>query len=153
MATHSGILAWRIPWTEEPGSLYTPWGHKELDTAERLTPSLSDVGNPPLHLGAPVEPVFWRQGLCLPPPRPACRRIKRVSACSPGSLSQPSSLSRTPTQLPCGFPGRFRAPRHSFQALSSVRSQRVWYPSLRCPSPSSSADDKLPLGDPAPVSV
>ena len=29
MATHSSILAWRIPWTEEPGRL---WGHKELDT-------------------------------------------------------------------------------------------------------------------------
>ena len=28
MATHSTILAWRIPWTEEPGS-YKPWGHKE----------------------------------------------------------------------------------------------------------------------------
>ena len=37
MATHSGILAWRIPWTEEPGELYSPWGHKELDTTERLT--------------------------------------------------------------------------------------------------------------------
>ena len=22
MATHSGILAWEIPWTEEPGRLY-----------------------------------------------------------------------------------------------------------------------------------
>ena len=30
MATHSSILAWRIPWTEEPG--YSPWGHKELNT-------------------------------------------------------------------------------------------------------------------------
>ena len=29
MATHSSILAWRIPWTEEPSS---PWDHKELDT-------------------------------------------------------------------------------------------------------------------------
>ena len=37
MATHSGILAWRIPWTEEPGGLYGPWGHEELDTTERLT--------------------------------------------------------------------------------------------------------------------
>ena len=27
MATHSSILAWRTPWTEEPGS-YSPWGHK-----------------------------------------------------------------------------------------------------------------------------
>ena len=26
MTTHSSILAWKIPWTEEPGS---PWGHKE----------------------------------------------------------------------------------------------------------------------------
>jgi len=30
MATHSSILAWRIPWTEEPGRLY-PCGCKELD--------------------------------------------------------------------------------------------------------------------------
>ena len=35
MATHSSILAWRIPWTEEPGG--SPWGHKELDMTERLT--------------------------------------------------------------------------------------------------------------------
>ena len=31
MATHSSILAWRIPWTEEPGS---PWGRKESDTTK-----------------------------------------------------------------------------------------------------------------------
>ena len=31
-ATHSSILDWRIPWTEEPGRLYNPWGHKESDT-------------------------------------------------------------------------------------------------------------------------
>ena len=33
LATHSSILAWRIPWTEEPGR---PWGCKESDTTERL---------------------------------------------------------------------------------------------------------------------
>ena len=27
MATHSSILAQEIPWTEEPGGLYSPWGH------------------------------------------------------------------------------------------------------------------------------
>ena len=32
MATHSSILAWRIPWTKEPG--YSPRGHKESDTIE-----------------------------------------------------------------------------------------------------------------------
>ena len=34
MATHSSILAWKIPWAEEPeepGRLHSPWGHKELD--------------------------------------------------------------------------------------------------------------------------
>ena len=31
MATHSSILAWRVPWTEEPGGLYSPLGHKESD--------------------------------------------------------------------------------------------------------------------------
>ena len=33
---HSRILAWRIPWREEPGSL-SPWGHKESDTTEWLS--------------------------------------------------------------------------------------------------------------------
>ena len=28
MATHSSILAWIIPWTEEPGGLYSPWGQR-----------------------------------------------------------------------------------------------------------------------------
>ena len=37
MATHSSILAWKIPWTEEPGRLYGPWGHKESDMTEWLT--------------------------------------------------------------------------------------------------------------------
>ena len=27
LATHSSIFAWRIPWTEELGRLYSPWGH------------------------------------------------------------------------------------------------------------------------------
>ena len=31
MSTHSSILAWEIPWTVEPGGLYSPWGIKELD--------------------------------------------------------------------------------------------------------------------------
>ena len=31
MAMHSGILAWKIPWTEEPGGLQ-PMGSKESAT-------------------------------------------------------------------------------------------------------------------------
>ena len=33
MAPHSSTLAWKIPWTEEPGS---PCGCEEPDTTERL---------------------------------------------------------------------------------------------------------------------
>ena len=36
MATHSSILAWRIPWTEEPGGPKS-MGSKELDMTEQLT--------------------------------------------------------------------------------------------------------------------
>ena len=35
MATHSSILVWRVP--------YNPWGHKELDTTERLLLSFSYI--------------------------------------------------------------------------------------------------------------
>ena len=33
VATHSSILAWRIPWTVEPGGLQS-MGHKESDLTE-----------------------------------------------------------------------------------------------------------------------
>ena len=32
MAPHSSTLAWKIPWTEEPGGLQS-WGREELDTS------------------------------------------------------------------------------------------------------------------------
>ena len=35
MATHSSILAWEIPWTEEPARLQS-MGGQEWDTAEQL---------------------------------------------------------------------------------------------------------------------
>ena len=36
MAAHSSILSWRIPWTEDPGWLYSPRGRKESDMTEWL---------------------------------------------------------------------------------------------------------------------
>ena len=36
MATYSSILAWEIPWTEEPDELLS-MGLQELDTTERLS--------------------------------------------------------------------------------------------------------------------
>ena len=35
MKNHSSILAWEIPWTEEPGELQSMGVAKELDTAKQ----------------------------------------------------------------------------------------------------------------------
>ena len=42
VADLTSILAWRIPWTEEPGR---PWGHKELDMTEQLLDDVWDLTN------------------------------------------------------------------------------------------------------------
>ena len=48
MATHSSILAWRIPWTEEPCG-YSPWGCRvghDLATKPPLSLPLSSLPPP-----------------------------------------------------------------------------------------------------------
>ena len=45
MATHSSILAWKIPWTEKPGS-YSPWCCKELDTTEHVLAARKSLSSP-----------------------------------------------------------------------------------------------------------
>ena len=44
MTTHARILAWRIPRTEEPGSLRS-MGHKELGVTEQLALSYTLKGH------------------------------------------------------------------------------------------------------------
>ena len=57
MATHSSILAWRAPWTEEPGELQSV-GSKR-DTTEQLTLSLFFLQDAPYTvLGALDENNF-----------------------------------------------------------------------------------------------
>ena len=54
MVTHSSILAWKIPWTEEPGGLQS-MSHKVSDTAEQLTLTVktetSQIKNLPANAG------------------------------------------------------------------------------------------------------
>ena len=47
MATHSSVLAWRIPWTEEPGGLQSTGSQRVRHDREALTPRL---GNHQVHL-------------------------------------------------------------------------------------------------------
>ena len=66
MAAHSSILAWRIPWTEEPGGggCHSPRGGKESDMTERLNnnktflPRLFGGSYKPSRLQDPVR-VPW----------------------------------------------------------------------------------------------
>ena len=46
MATYSSILASKIPWTEEPGGLYSPWSYKE----SYMTELSEDHGNGNNHI-------------------------------------------------------------------------------------------------------
>ena len=61
MPTHSSTVAWKIPWTEEPGKLQS-MGFQRVDTTERLHFhfSLSCIGE---GNGNPL------QGSCLENPR------------------------------------------------------------------------------------
>ena len=48
MATHSSILAWRIPWAEEPGRLQFMC-HKESDMTEQLTHTHTHIVKHEIH--------------------------------------------------------------------------------------------------------
>ena len=61
MVTHSSILAWKIPWTEEPGGLQS-MSHKVSDTAEQLTLTVktetSQIKNLPANAGGITQRGF-----------------------------------------------------------------------------------------------
>ena len=43
MTTHSSVLAWKFPWTEEPSRLhYSPWGSQESDITEHKRTAVTD---------------------------------------------------------------------------------------------------------------
>ena len=49
MATHSSILAWRIPWTEEPGGLQSMGLQRTGDDGINLH-ACTHQGNPPIFI-------------------------------------------------------------------------------------------------------
>ena len=46
MATHAGILAWRIPWTEEPGGLQTRMGERARMRTPHGDHAVVSLGSP-----------------------------------------------------------------------------------------------------------
>ena len=74
MATHSSILAQRIPWTEELGG-YSSWGHEESDRTEHLSPALQADSLPS---ETPGKPCTELPSVTYRPPHP-------LPQCSPHS--------------------------------------------------------------------
>ena len=64
MATHSSILAWRIPWTEEPGGLLSMGSHSQIRQKQLSMHACIGEGNGnPLQcscLENPVDGGAWR---------------------------------------------------------------------------------------------
>ena len=59
MATHSSILAWRTPWTEEPGELQSVGSQRVRHTSDTLKvkPGDSDVFYKSLRIT--LQAKFW----------------------------------------------------------------------------------------------
>ena len=94
MATHPSTLAWKIPWTKEPGAGYCPWA-AELDMTEQLHlcargfPHSSIGKEPTCNAGDPgswVGKISWTRG----------RRATPVFSSFPvGSAGKVAQLCRT----------------------------------------------------------
>ena len=55
MATHSSILAWRIPWTEEPGGIQSM-------ESQRVRHDRSDLARTHTNLSSPISDLI---GICF----------------------------------------------------------------------------------------
>ena len=63
MATHSNILAWRIPWTEEPGGLQSNGVEQswtQLSTGEKPTNKMCPQNKYPFHETFPKYSFIFR---------------------------------------------------------------------------------------------
>ena len=85
MATHSSILAWKIPQAEELAG-YSPWSRKESDTTERLNchhhhhivSSWLNLWMRNLGYGVPTVSYTWCLGMLRVGTPNLCSRVSRV---------------------------------------------------------------------------
>ena len=127
MATHSSVLAWRIPWTEEPG--YRPWGCKESDTTKWLTLPLEEIWKL-----SHTPKGFGTQG--SPTSRPLCIIILQAWFCRL-CYSVVSSSLQSRGLIACQAP------------LSMGFSRQEYWSGLLCPSPEDLSDLGIEPGSPA----
>ena len=118
MATHSSTLAWKIPWTEEPGRLQSMGSLRVgQDWATSLSPFLSGIGegnDNPLQCSCLKNPrdggAWWAAVYGV---TQSCTRLKWLSS---SSSIRPS---RTNTQRRCPF-------HHKGLEWESRKSRDTW---------------------------
>ena len=59
MAPHCSILTWEMPWTKEPGRLYSPWGHRESRRNEATENTCTHSQPSPVVLLQGGSGVLW----------------------------------------------------------------------------------------------
>ena len=96
MAAYSSILAWRIPWTEEPGGLQST-GSQELNTTERLTHHRHGARQVPHSHPCALAGSFVRQLPTLPPPNATPLGV-RASTCGFEDTSGPQKAAKATTR-------------------------------------------------------
>ena len=112
MATHSSILAGKIPWTEDPGGL---WSTESQRVGHDWAPAQKELSGSAIRLVDPPRGAHfssWVFASAFPRPRP----IFSISVC----LSLPNSLNQHPPLAPTQmtFP-------HEKQHFSSLWRQRI----------------------------
>ena len=84
MATCSSILAWKIPWPEEPSELYSPWGCKGLCMTEHAhTYQFSSVAQSCPTLCDPMNPA--RQAYLSITNSPSSLKLMSIELVMPSS--------------------------------------------------------------------
>ena len=138
MVTHSSILSWEIPWTEELLG-YSPWSRKESDMMEWLTFSLSDLGSGTVkrcpgdfNMQQIWEPLFWKYHPCSQVVYcPMCWLNESGSTCQVGLVTPKLKSSKYQKNLSYSKKSQIHAsPFTTFGSISIRRRYSLYYNSL-----------------------
>ena len=113
MATHSGILAWRIPWTEEPGSLQSEGSQSQTELSNKhvtfLFLHLFGQGGSNKRMNVKVlRDQTWVLHPCRVKPVKGHQVVLKENAAAfiAGAKQQVQAASAQKAQHPGGFPGK-----------------------------------------------
>ena len=99
MATHSSILAWRIPWTEEPGGLWSMGLQKHWMWLSDWTTTTTPPRPPSPQLEVWLFPSSGRGWGCTPVPKKSMTRSRYHVVQCLLQRSQHTEVMLTPEQM------------------------------------------------------